>query len=198
MKALVTGASSGIGRDMARILSEKGYDLIVGARRRDRLENLQKELKTGVQIISADLSDEKSCFDLYEQTCGEKPDILINAAGFGLFGAFAETDLQRELQMISVNIRALHILTKLFYRDFVKRDSGYILNVASSAALPIFFPVTMLPRLMYFDSQKRLPKNFGVPAVMFISVHCARGRSRRNSIRWLMYGSASKAFPACL
>ena len=134
MKALVTGASSGIGRDMARILSEKGYDLIVVARRRDRLENLQKELKTGVQIIPADLSDEKSCFDLYEQTCGEKPDILINAAGFGLFGAFAETDLQRELQMISVNIRALHILTKLFYRDFVKRDSGYILNVASSAA----------------------------------------------------------------
>lgn len=134
MKALITGASSGIGREMARILSEKGYDLILTARRTSRLEELQKELKTNVELITADLSDEKSCFDLYEQTKGKSVDILINCAGFGIFGAFAETNLDRELQMINVNIRALHILTKLFYRDFIKKDSGYILNVASSAA----------------------------------------------------------------
>lgn len=134
MKALITGASSGIGRDMARVLCAKGYDLILTARRTNRLEELAGQLNTGVRVISADLADEKACFDLYEQVKDEKPDILINCAGFGVFGTFEETDLSRELQMISVNIRALHILTKLFYRDFVARDSGYILNVASSAA----------------------------------------------------------------
>lgn len=134
MKALITGASSGIGREMARILSAKGYDLILTARRTSRLEELQKELKTNVRILTADLTDEKACFDLYDQTKGDSIDILINCAGFGIFGPFLETDLQRELQMIDVNIRALHILTKLFYRDFVKKDAGYILNVASSAA----------------------------------------------------------------
>lgn len=134
MKALITGASSGIGREMARILSAKGYDLILTARRTSRLEELQKELNTKVRVIPADLSDEKACFDLYEQTKDESVDVLINCAGFGIFGPFAETDLNRELEMVHVNIRALHILTKLFYRDFLKRDSGYILNVASSAA----------------------------------------------------------------
>jgi uncharacterized protein len=134
MKALITGASSGIGREMARVLSAKGYDLILTARRTDRLEKLQKELKTKVRIVTADLSDEKACFDLYEQTKDEKINVLINSAGFGVFGPFAETDLRRELEMIGVDVRALHILTKLFYKDFIGRDSGYILNVASSAA----------------------------------------------------------------
>lgn len=134
MKALVTGASSGIGRDIARILSEKGYELILTARRAERLEELKKELKTETRTISADLSRAEDCFSLYEQVKDEKIDILVNCAGFGLFGAFEKTDLNRELQMLDVDIRALHILTKLFYRDFKRRDSGYILNVASSAA----------------------------------------------------------------
>lgn len=134
MKALITGASSGIGREMARILSAKGYSLILVARRAERMEELEKELKTDVQVISADLSTEKACFDLYEQVKGENIDILINSAGFGIFGAFDETDLSRELNMIDVDIKAVHILTKLFYKDFKEKDSGYILNVASSAA----------------------------------------------------------------
>lgn len=134
MKALVTGASSGIGREFARQLSAKGYDLILTARRTQRLEELRKELKTESRVITADLSDEKECFELYEQAKDENIDILINCAGFGVFGPFLKTDLERELSMLDVNIRSVHILTKLFCRDFVKRDSGRILNVASSAA----------------------------------------------------------------
>lgn len=134
MKALVTGASSGIGREFARQLSTRGYSLILVARRLPRLEELRKELKTDARAVTADLSDEKECFGLYEQTKAEGVDVLINCAGSGLFGPFLETNLERELRMLDVNIRAVHILTKLFCRDFVKRDSGYILNVASSAA----------------------------------------------------------------
>ena len=134
MKALITGASSGIGREFARQLSAAGYALILTARRTDRLEELQKELKTKTRIITADLSDDKECFGLDEQTKDETADVLINCAGFGVFGPFLETDLKRELQMLDVNVRAVHILTKLFCRDFVKRGSGHILNVASSAA----------------------------------------------------------------
>ena len=124
MKALVTGASSGIGKDMAKYLSSLGYDLILVARRKERLEKLQKELKTKVRIISLDLMKEENCFKLYELTKNE---------GFGLFGMFSKTDLNRELEMINLNVKAVHILTKLFLQDFVKKDSGYILNVASSA-----------------------------------------------------------------
>ena len=133
MKALITGASSGIGRDMARYLASKNYDLILVARRKNRLEQLKKELQTSVTIINLDLSQEQHCFKLYDQVKKENIDILINNAGFGLFGMFNKTDLTRELEMIDVNIKCTHILTKLFLKDFIKRDSGYILNVASSA-----------------------------------------------------------------
>lgn len=133
MLALITGASSGIGRDMARYLSSLGHDLILVARRKDRLESLKKELSTKVEIITLDLSVEEKCFKLYKQVNKKKIDILINNAGFGLFGMFDKTDLTRELEMINVNIKCMHILTKLFLQDFVKRNSGYILNVASSA-----------------------------------------------------------------
>ena len=134
MRALVTGASSGLGRDFARELSRRGWNLILAARRVPRMEELAKELKTQVRVIGADLSDAGQCEELYRRTCGERVDLLINCAGFGVFGPFDETDLGRELAMIDVDIRALHILTKLFYRDFKRRDSGYLLNVASSAA----------------------------------------------------------------
>jgi short-subunit dehydrogenase len=134
MKALITGASSGIGRDMARILSGQGYDLILVARRADRLEQLQNQLKTDVRILPTDLSDRAACVSLYEQVKNEQIDILINNAGLGLFGEFDTTDLQKELKMIDTNVTAVHILTKLFLKDFKARNSGYILNVASSAA----------------------------------------------------------------
>ena len=134
MKALITGASSGIGRDMARILSNKGYDLILVARNQKELEKLKNELKTNVEIIPLDLSDPDNCKKLYEQVKDENMDILINNAGFGAIGAFRKIDLDKELNMIDLNIKAIHILTKLFLDDFVKRDSGYILNVSSASA----------------------------------------------------------------
>ena len=133
MKALITGASSGMGRDMARVLAKQGFDLIIVARRKERLEELKKELKTNVTVIEKDLSIEKNVFDLYQEVKGENIDLLINNAGFGLFGEFSKTDLDTELKMIDVNIKAYHILTKLFLQDMLKKDAGYILNVCSSA-----------------------------------------------------------------
>ena len=134
MKALITGASSGIGRDMARILSSKGYDLILVARRKDRLNELKDELTTNVKVYSYDLSKIESCYELYDKVKDENIDVLINNAGFGLVGEFVNSDLERELSMIDLNMKSLHILTKLFLKDFVKRDAGSILNIASSAA----------------------------------------------------------------
>ena len=132
--ALITGASSGIGRDMARYLSKKGYDLILVARSKEKLEELKNELTTNVEIIPLDLENTDNCKKLYEEVKDKKIDMLINNAGFGDIGAFRKTDINKELNMIDLNIKAVHVLTKLFLNDFVKKDSGYILNVASSAA----------------------------------------------------------------
>ena len=134
MKALITGASSGIGRDMALYLSEKGYDIIVVARDQEKLVEVSMKIKTKVRIIDMDLSTESSCHRLYKLTKNENIDILINNAGFGCHGNFYETDLTNELEMIDLNIKAVHILTKLYLNDFKKRNSGYIMNVASLAA----------------------------------------------------------------
>lgn len=133
MLALITGASSGIGRDMARVLAAQGYDLLLVARRKDRLEELKNELNVNVKIIAMDLSIEENVYKLYEKCQKYDIDMLINNAGFGLFGEFLETDLDTELKMIDLNVRAYHILTKLFLKDFVKKNKGYILNVCSSA-----------------------------------------------------------------
>ena len=134
MKALITGASSGIGYSMAKYLSSLGYDLILVARDKEKLQAIQKELKTDVKIVVVDLSQENKIKDLYILCKNDNIDILINNAGFGLFGEFDSTDLSREVNMIDVNIKAVHILTKLFLKDMVKRNSGYILNVSSSAS----------------------------------------------------------------
>ena len=134
MKALITGASSGIGRDMARELAKKGCDLILVARRGHRLQELKYEFRVHVDVIVCDLSSEEECRALYQRVKNESIDILINNAGFGDFGEFYKTDLDKELQMIRTNIVAVHVLTKLFLKDFIKRDQGMILNVASSAA----------------------------------------------------------------
>lgn len=133
MLALITGASSGMGRDMARILSKMGYDLILLARRRERLLELKKELDTNVTVISMDLSIVQNNYKLYEKVKNKNIDILINNAGFGLFGEFVKTEIETELKMIDLNVVAYHILTKLFLQDFVRKDKGYILNVCSSA-----------------------------------------------------------------
>ncbi len=134
MKALITGASSGIGASIARILSDKGYDLILVARRKTRLNKLKSELSGNVTVIPLDISSTFNCMDLYNQVKDEDVEILINCAGFGVFGDFTETSLDKELDMIDTNIKGVHILTKLFLQKFTKLNRGYILNVASSAA----------------------------------------------------------------
>lgn len=133
MRALITGASSGMGMDFAKELSDLGYDLILVARNERKLQGLKKEIKTEVEIIPVDLSIEENLYKLYDMTKG-RADLLINNAGFGVFGEFTKTDLNEELNLIDLNIKAYHILTKLFLKDMVKRNSGRILNVASSAA----------------------------------------------------------------
>lgn len=131
MKALVTGASSGIGRDIARELSKKGYDLVIVARNKERLEELKQELKTKVEVISLDLSKKENCMKLHEEV--KDIDVLINNAGFGDFGKFVDTDIEKEIQMIELNITSVHLLTKLYLKDMVNKNQGRILNVASIA-----------------------------------------------------------------
>ncbi|MBQ3842745.1 MAG: SDR family oxidoreductase [Ruminiclostridium sp.] len=137
MIALITGASSGMGRSFAKILARRGFNLVIVARRRQRLLELKhelvKEYGVKVKVLCHDLSDADECRQLYEEVEKANIDILINNAGFGVFGKFTETDLDSELKMLDVNIRAVHILTKLFLQKFEKRNYGYILNVASLA-----------------------------------------------------------------
>ena len=139
MIALVTGASSGIGRDIARELAKRKYNIIAVARNEEALNELKKELegmyKINVDIKAMDLVDRNRCRNLYEDVKEKYGtiDVLVNDAGFGTCGNFIDTDLNKELSMIDTNITALHILTKLFLQDMVKADKGHILNVASIA-----------------------------------------------------------------
>ncbi len=139
MIALITGASSGIGRDIARYLSKLGYDIIITARNEEKLVNLKQELDQNntckTDIILADLSKTEECKRLYRQVKEQYGgiDLLINNAGFGVFGEFTQTSLNKELEMIDTNIKAMHILMKLFLKDMTKKNSGKILNVASIA-----------------------------------------------------------------
>ena len=130
MKALITGASSGIGRDIARVLDKKGYELVLVARDDEKLKEIAKELKK-VEIISTDLSIEENCKKIYEQV--PDIDLLVNNAGFGDCGDFTKTSLEKEIKMIQTNVIAYHILTKLYLIDFKNKNSGRILNVASIA-----------------------------------------------------------------
>lgn len=133
MKAVVTGASSGIGRDITRELVRQGWDVFMVARRTDRLEALKNELGDHVRCVRCDLSHVEECIKLHEVLQKENADLLVNCAGFGLCGFFDKTDLAAELRMIETNITAVHVLTKLFLKDFIAKDRGYILNVASVA-----------------------------------------------------------------
>lgn len=138
---LITGASSGIGKEFARIHAEKGGDLIVVARSENKLNELKKELeesyKINVFVIQKDLTKPNATNEIYEQikTAGLKVDYLINNAGFGGLGKFDERKLEQELSMINLNISALTSLTHYFLQDFVKNNEGKILNVSSTASL---------------------------------------------------------------
>lgn len=134
MTALITGASSGIGKDMAIILSNLGYDLILVSRSKQELLLVQKLVKTNSKIISLDLSVEGNCFNLFEEVKNKNIDILINNAGFGIYGFFDKTDIASEIKQLELNTKAVLVLTKLFLPLMEKKNYGYILNVASSAA----------------------------------------------------------------
>lgn len=107
--------------------------LLLFGRNDEKLKKLQNDLKTKLELIVIDLANSQNCKNLYEKVKNEDIDILINNAGFGDFGKFINTDLDKELNMINTNITAVHILTKLFLQDMVKKNKGYILNVASIA-----------------------------------------------------------------
>lgn len=133
MYAFVTGASSGIGMDIARELKKNGYELIITARREDRLNELAQELGTATVVLPCDLSCREEVLKLCKSLEEYDIEIAVNNAGFGLCGEFDKTELKRELDMVDVNIKALHILTKYFAQRFAKHDKGFILNVASIA-----------------------------------------------------------------
>ena len=141
MYALVTGASSGIGRDIAVILSTKGYDIILTGRSEENLKETASYLKTNYKIIVSDLSVPENCIKLYNEVKDLDVEILVNNAGYGIFGKFDEIDINKQIDMINLNITAVDILAKLFLRDMKEKNKGYILNVASSAA---FLPGPLL------------------------------------------------------
>lgn len=170
--AVVTGASSGIGFEMAVNLSKLGYNVIAVARCEDRLLELKSKCDTLVEIISLDLSIVDNVYSLYERTKDKDIEVVINNAGFGVFGDFCDTNLEEELNMINLNINCLHILTKLYLKDMMKKDRGYILNVSSSAA---FMPAGPLMGAYYstksyvltltnsiYEEVRRLGKNIGI------------------------------------
>lgn len=133
--AVITGASSGIGTEFARRLSKDGYSLILVARREERLQKLKEELQTECVILTADLTDIEACRRLAKQLESYTIDVFVNNAGFGYCGEILGIDTEIELSMIDLNIKAVHFLTKYMLDKMVKCDSGYILNVASSAGL---------------------------------------------------------------
>ena len=133
--AVITGASSGIGKVFAEKLSAKGYPLILLARRKERLCEIAKEVKTKCEIITADLSKEEECFRVWEILEDREIGIFINNAGFGDCGRFQDTKVEKEMDMIHVNVRALHIFMKKVLQKMENQKSGYLLNVASSAGL---------------------------------------------------------------
>lgn len=138
MRALITGASSGIGKDMTEELAIRGYNLVLVARNKEQLEQVKKDLlekyaSIQIEVIDLDLSVKENCFTLYNKA--KNIDVLINNAGFGVFGEFIHTDMKKELDMINTNITAVHILTKLYLQDMAKKNQGHILNVASIAGM---------------------------------------------------------------
>lgn len=136
--AVITGASSGIGVAFANCLADEGFPLVLVARRRERLENLAQSLRergTESVVITADLSRKEECYHLLDELWDKPIGIFINNAGFGDCGCFLDTDMKKELNMVDLNVKGMHLLMKLVLKRMEKQGGGYILNVASSAGL---------------------------------------------------------------
>lgn len=132
MKALITGASSGIGLEMAKYLSSLGHEVILVAKDEKKLNDVKGAMPTGTEVYCYDLSVMDNCFLLYDKVKNEKIDIVINNAGYGIFGDYQMDNIDREMNMIDLNVKCLHILTKLFVNN---KNTKYIMNVSSSAGL---------------------------------------------------------------
>ncbi|UZW65665.1 SDR family NAD(P)-dependent oxidoreductase [Priestia flexa] len=138
--ALITGASGGIGRQLAYHFAEDGYSLVLVARSKENLEELKKELENNysisVLISIKDLSKQEEALKLYDEIKQQRITVqfLVNNAGFGLYGTFIETSWAEEADMIDLNIKTLTYLTKLFLPEMVERNEGRILNIASVAS----------------------------------------------------------------
>lgn len=138
--ALVTGASSGIGRELARLFARDGYDLVLVARNATRLEALAAEVReshgTHALVLPTDLALPSAADEVYAhiESRGIRVDALVNNAGFNVYGPFAETDAAAELDMLQVNVIALTRLTKLVLPGMVRRGSGRILNLGSTGS----------------------------------------------------------------
>lgn len=131
--ALITGASAGIGLELARIFAREGYGLTLVARRREQLNELAAELKPApVQVIAKDLTITGAAEEVYREA--PKVDVLVNNAGYGIYGPFVKTSLNDELGMLQLNMIVPVVLTKLYLPAMVASSSGRILNVASTAA----------------------------------------------------------------
>lgn len=158
--ALVTGASGDIGGALARQIASDGYDLVLTARRKDRLTDLAQELKEGygvtATVISKDLVDPNAPKELFEEVhdAGIHVHTLVNVAGFPVYGRFDDTPIEKELEMMQVNMIALTYLTKLFAKPMIERGDGAILNVASLAA---YAP---MPRLAVYAATKAYVLSF--------------------------------------
>lgn len=136
--ALITGASGGIGAEFAKVFAREGYHLIIVARSEDKLlklaNDLQSKHRVNVQVIPKDLTQPDAAQALFDELNGQQIDVLVNNAGYATYGAFVESDMQRELNEIQLNVTTLTALTRLFLPAMVERRSGYVLNVASTAA----------------------------------------------------------------
>ncbi len=169
--ALITGASAGIGKELAYVYAEKGYNLILVARRKERLESIKKELEeknnVSVEIIAQDLSLKDSAEILYQDVLDKnlKVDVLINNAGFGTYGDFIDKDINSDEGMILLNIMSLTKLTKLFGRLMMNQGGGNIVNIASTAS---FQPV---PNLAVYAATKAYVLNFSEAIAFELKKH---------------------------
>jgi uncharacterized protein len=133
--ALITGASSGIGEEFARQLAAMGYDVILVARRKERLENLAEELPTNARVLTCDLGSEAEGLPSRVARLGVDVELLVNNAGFGLRGHFADLDAGREAEMVRVNCEAVVTLTHAFLPAMIERGQGGVITVASTAGM---------------------------------------------------------------
>ncbi len=158
--ALITGASGGIGKEFAQIFAENGYNLVLVARSEETLVQIatsfEKEYDIRVTVLPFDLSQTNSASKLYSEITGRKIqiDILINNAGFGNYGSFVDSDLVKTTDMINLNITTLTELSLLFVKEMKKKDSGKILNIASTAS---FQPV---PKFAIYAATKSYVLHF--------------------------------------